>query len=1577
MKRFRLMLCLLTTSLALPLTALATDVVVADANGNELTYSYDSADGPATFKAVKTYASDASKAGRIIIADAVKDANNVSHQVLYVSGSVGNRYDIVSITFGKNIVAVGGTDGNSNDAFRSCSKLVSVTLNSKLQILGSHAFRDCAALSSINLSAATSLTTIKNDCFDYCHALTSITLPASLTSIENYGFYQCNNLKTVTFTTGTGNLTLGKQVFYNCDKLETVSFPGNLTSLGDQTFDNCALLRSCVFNGSPNIKTIPYNTFAGCPSLQTITLPDAVETIGTGVFYGCESLTEINFGTGLTSLGSDNTWCGYYMPNLQKLTFPGVNYPFKRSYALSGSVTLYVHPDMVDTYRSNSYSKAYHIVAIGQPTTATVTTTAGGQLEAKVLAKGDPMNMLELTVSGPLNGTDINFLHQQMFGLQKLDLTNARIVAGGDSYARWHYDNNAVTQYGSTVYATEANVVGNYMFYDMPQLRSLKLPSGTTAIGEYAICQERDHGNRFRLAECPIPSGVKTIGRNAFYYTGITEVTIPSGVTTLEREVFYHCEKLVSVSLPEGLKTIGWGPFSECYALETVNMPSTVESIDQYAFYNNKVLTSPLVIPAACKSIGAYAFRYNYLLPSITFNEGLQSIGYCAFSQCNAATINTLPSTIMSLGEWVFEYCEAMTQFTVPANIKAVPTGIVYHCGNLTTVTLPTGVTSIGSRSFHDCPKLTTVNGLNQTTLTKLYGQAFQNTGLTTVTLPNSITQIDGSAFASCANLTSINVPTGIDYVPSEYCYNCPKLTTVTMHNGIRTIKNSAFRDCVKLPSIVLNDQITRIEYDAFWNCKELVLTKLPTALTYIGSRSFRETPKITGTLTIPEGVTEIASEAFYGCAISSVVLPDGLTTLGHSIFYNAPNLTSVKLPANLTRIPNYTFQYCSALQYINLPATVTEIGWGSFSNSGLNSITLPEGIQKVEGYAFERTQLQSFRVPDGFTDDLGAYALNHCKRLKSVYFGRNQDYSQWTTFTCCNGCDSLQLMRVYAGTPPGCNTSYMGYRTNCVLEVPEDQIEAYRTANGWKDFKEIRGFYSGDVLREQDFALLQSLYQQLGGAQWKNKWDLTNDHHAVGKWNGITTTKVGGTSSQTYAITDINLSGQGLSGQLPATLFQLSELKTLNLSDNKISGNIGTLCSTGAAAPLTEVNLRGNRLTGDLYAFASKLPTLTKLDVSYNRLTDISQPLPKDKLTSSNLVINYQFIDYTTKEVVTTGNPPVTDLTAGVSADIPLSRLVTYHHDNQNFSFTNDRMERIYYSNSWWTYDWELWRTNGQWNLNSGTDNYVLKAKKDTPTAYALSNGDNRTILLRFTWHDGDVNADQTVDVTDLQSVVYYALNDRKPSNQMYNFSAADANSDAKINVSDIVGTVDRVLAYEPAAGARPLGAPVSVCGDIIAAPAVAPNLLTLCGTDLLLTLSEPAAALQLSVESAAARRPRVADELPAQFKVAMRESADQVRIVIYSPSGDTLAPGEYRLLSALPDGATVTEAVLSDAEARHMGVSVIGTATTAVEQLSNSKLSNSKCFDLQGRPVGPWHTLPQGVYIINVNGQSVKIKK
>lgn len=1570
----RLMLSVLTVVMPC-LSALATDVVVADANGNELTYSYDTADGPATFMRVKSYAKDASKAGHIIIADAVTDANGVSHEVKYIVSGVGNRGDLVSIVFGRNIVATCGADGSGSDAFRSCKKLESVTLNAKLEILGRYCFRDCIALKSINLSAATSLTTIKYDCFQDCDALTSISLPASVTMLEDYAFYGCDALTEVKFATNSKELTFGNGVFQNCKALTAFTFPQNLAAMGDGTLDGCEALTSVAFNGSPKaLKTIARNTFASCTSLESITLPDEVEELGVGVFYNCTSLKEITFGKGLLSLGNDYTVFGDKMPNLKKLTFPGANYPFKRNYAMHTlDVTLYVHPDLVDTYRTTEYTKWYHSVVIGHTTTASVSTSAGGQLESKVRAKGDPADLLELTVSGPLNGTDINFLHQQLWGLEKLDLGNARIVTGGDKYVRWHWDNNQVNQANNNLYSTEDDVVGDFMFYDMPCLQRLQLPSGTTAIGEYAICQDRQHGTFFKLTYCPIPSGVKRIGQCAFRYAGITEVNVPKGVTELPYAVFWHCEKLQKATLPEGLKTIGHGPFSECYELVEVNMPSTVESIDVYAFYNNYKRTTPLVIPNGCKTIGNYAFMRNYVMPSVKFGNSVETIGSSAFSGCYAIEAAELPETVTKIGDRAFQDCDSLRTFKFPQNIKQVPEWCFEWCDNLTSVTLADGTTRIGSSAFSTCIKLKDINLSEQKSLTFIGSYAFYKTALKgNISLPNQITQIDNDAFRGCPELVSINVPTGIDYVPCAFVRECPQFTTIKMHPSIRTVKSYAFENCPLVTTVDLNDQITTIEEYAFYRAKAFTLTKLPEAVTFLGHSAFRETA-ITGTLTLPTGLKTMQNCVFGGSTIEGIVIPEGMTGFGTDNFYGCKSLTSVKLPSDMVAVPTNTFHDCTALESINLPEGLTTIGYAAFCKTGLTSITLPESIKKIESYAFEDTKLSTFRVPDGFTDDMGSYALLNCKQLRTVYFGRNQDYSQWSSFTCVYGCDSLQLMRVYAGVPPKSDKSRKDFRFNCVLEVPEDQVQLYKEADFWKDFKEIRGIFMGDVMNDRDFALMQELYDKLGGANWPKPWDLSNNHHAVGKWAGVTTVRTGDTTSQTYCISAIDLSGQGLKGTLPASLFRLPELKTLNLSNNQIEGDLTTIISGQNIAPLTEVNLQGNRLTGDIYAFASKLPELTKLDLSYNRLTDISQPVSKEKLANNKFLYNYQFIDYTTHQAVVPEGAPVVDITVGVPATIEMNRLMTYRHNNQDYGFTSRDLGRIYYSNSnGWNVDWELYQTDGLWDLYQNDGDYyrTLKAKKGEPTPYSLYTSNWQTILLRFTWVDGDVNTDQTVDVQDLQSVIYYALNDHKPINQPFNFGAADDNSDDNVNVIDITRSIAYVLSNRRSASANARSNNNNVREG-------SQNLLYFTGSDLSLTNADEVAAMQFDVIGASKHDISVSPDVSSRFSVAMDNTPSGVRVVLYSPTGNALPAGTHKLMMQLPAGVTVGEAVLTNKEAHRLSVSINGEVSTTIDELGIDPSADLPIYDLGGRQLGPWNTLPAGIYVVRKQGQTYLLRK
>lgn len=1348
-------------------------------------------------------------------------------------------------------------------------------------------------------------------------------------------------------------------------------------------------------------------TFVGVVSLATTDVVVAnsitdgngnshvVKSVGRNAFYNQPTITTITFGEALETIYNDY-YVFYNLAALKRMVLPGVNYPFLRNPSVNSTVIFVVHPDLVETYQTNDFTKNYRIMAYGSVTEATVTTTAGSQLQTKVEATGaNPAYLERLTVSGPLNGTDIDFLHSAMPCLQELDLSQASIVEGGDKYHRWSVSNNGTaTTYSSTTWATQNDTIGERMFFNMPVLRRLVLPQGTKAINNLAVSECKlletcvlpegllSIGNEafrydYKLSQADLPSTLTAIGEYAFHDTALREVTIPTGVTILERDIFWSCDSLRKVTMHNGIKEIRRAVFSECPNLEDIGgIPANIEIIGINAFEYDYKLATPIVIPASCKTVGFHAFISCEKIPSFTFNEGLETIDYGAFYGCRIATFNAVPSTVTKIDYDAFRNCDGLTEFTFPAAVTQVAHDVLRECDNLERVTLADGTTKIGSSAFYNCPKLATIN-LNQSTLTSIDGDAFQYTALVNVVLPNSITSMGSSVFANCSQLQSINVPTGMTTVPQYFCYKCPLLTSAALHSGLTAINTNAFRDCKQLTTLTVDgtattalpDGITLIESSAFEKCENLLITHLPAQLQRINEYAFYQT-KALRELDIPATVTRIEYQAFYGSGLTKVTLHDGITYWGSDIFAHCDQLASVTLPSDMTTIPSSMFYEATALTNIDLPNGLQTIKSSAFSHSGLTAITLPESLETIENYAFYATQLEELIIPDA-VKAVGSQVAANSKKLKKVFLGHNQAYDN-SSFDYFYGCDNLEWLRIYAGTPPAIYGGYSSsYRSKCVLEVPEGQDVLYAATDVWKEFKEIRTFFTGDVLNAVDFAVMQKLYRDLDGANWKNPWDLTNDHRSIGKWYGVTT--------EGDYITAIDLTEQGLVGELPDSVFVLPQLKKLNLSRNRISADLGQVLVGFAdedLSPLTELYLQGNLFKGDLYPLASRLPQLTNLNVSYNFITEVSQPFSNAVLSNGNFYRGFQFIDWETNEVVVPewAESLVTDITVGVPADIPNNTCQMYRHEYGDYNLDFSSLYRVY-KNKWGelsTSNTELVKnSDGLWTLSSGNSNYVLQAPKGQVVAYThgMPWYSILTYLVRLDWQDGDVNADQTVDVSDLQSVIYYTLYDQKANGQMFNYSCADTNGDNAINVLDIIGTVDEILAYEEPAPAR--------ASENSGSPAGASNLLTLNGTTATLTTTDEVAALQLFVSGASSVQLHIAADIEGRFSVAKRDVAGGTRLVIYSPAGHTLAPGQYQLLRDLPAGASVTDIRLTDAQACRLSVAVAGDAT-AISSVATELQQTGQIFDLSGRPLSEdWEHLPAGIYVIQVNGKQYKVKK
>ena len=283
-------------------------------------------------------------------------------------------------------------------------------------------------------------------------------------------------------------------------------------------------------------------------------------------------------------------------------------------------------------------------------TQVTIKLDEAGTLPNKI--SYDQKNLItNLKIVGEINGTDWNFI-REMAGhdfkgektdgkLSILDLSEAKIVAGGDAYVRF-----------SENYYTSNDKLGDYAFSGCSGLTSLTLPSSVTSIGKDAF------------TGC----------------SGLTSLTIPSGVTSIDYGAFWGCSGLTSLTLPSSVTSIGNYAFTGCSGLTSLTLPSSVTSIGDYAFQDCSGLTS-LTIPSGVTSIGNQAFYGCSGLTSLTIPSGVTSIGKWAFYGCSGLTSLTIPSGVTSIGGYAFYGCSGLTSIYVyPENLPKLGTDIFNGC---------------------------------------------------------------------------------------------------------------------------------------------------------------------------------------------------------------------------------------------------------------------------------------------------------------------------------------------------------------------------------------------------------------------------------------------------------------------------------------------------------------------------------------------------------------------------------------------------------------------------------------------------------------------------------------------------------------------------------------------------------------------------------------------------------------------------------------------------------------------------------------------------------------------------------
>lgn len=545
----------------------------------------------------------------------------------------------------------------------------------------------------------------------------------------------------------------------------------------------------------------------------------------------------------------------------------------------------------------------------------------------------------------------------------------------------------------SIVFGEGVEYIPRYMCYSMNNLKSVTLPGSLTNINASA-CQGR---------------GVQEI-----HYTGSFEQwqnkTWNPSLISYSYDLYMGGELLSALVILEGTTTFK-SSFYGCKSLTSITIPGSVTSIEG-SFSNIQEI----------HYTGTYEQWLNKTWYSISNNYAL----YLGGELLTAAVI---PESMTSFGE-IFHGCNSLKSITISSSLESFDEGAFYGC-------------KISEIHFVGTYEQWLNKSWSTTYMSQNYALYINGILQTTLIIPEGSTSISNyeSAFTGCNSLTSIVIPEGVTRIEDYAFSGCSGITSVTIPNSVINIGYNAFYGCTNLSSITIGKNVESIGYGdysgAFYGCniKEI---------------------HFTGTLSEWINRTWEIWKGWYDFYDYKLYIGDVLQT-------------EITVPEDVTRISDIAFRGCTSLTTLTISSNVTEIGDESFGNCiNLTAFNVVEDhpiFSAEDGVLYNKDKIALIKYPQGKKGEftipnsviyIRKYAFRDCNGLTALTIPSSVTNIGEYAFTDCSGLTSIICEAV---TPPTLDSYYSIFSNvdkSIPLYVPAQSIEAYKAANGWKEFTNI-----------------------------------------------------------------------------------------------------------------------------------------------------------------------------------------------------------------------------------------------------------------------------------------------------------------------------------------------------------------------------------------------------------------------------------------------------------------------------------------------------------------------------------------